>query len=194
VGGSFGSIGAPFTSRWGSMSAAAFTRTRASLRGIRAIACTNFIVLPYPNPTAILRDSVSVTTESICAQVECIWVSNAPSSASTSASLLCHTATVDMTPLYDGPPTRPGASAGLRGKKFEKIWARQRQRIFDNGVSQCCPAALIRTFRQWSVESLRWLRDTRCRRSICQTPESAVLLTSVYLLCGSPGLSSAWPG
>jgi hypothetical protein len=35
-------------------------------------------VLPYPNPTAILRDSISVTTESICAQVECIWVSNAP--------------------------------------------------------------------------------------------------------------------
>jgi hypothetical protein len=31
--------------------------------------------------------------------VECIWVSNAPSSASTSASLLCHTATADMTPF-----------------------------------------------------------------------------------------------
>jgi hypothetical protein len=42
VTGSFGSTGAPFTSRRGSTSAAAFTRARASLRGIRAIACTKF--------------------------------------------------------------------------------------------------------------------------------------------------------
>jgi hypothetical protein len=114
--GSFGSTGAPPIPRLGSTSAAAFTQARASLRGIRAIARTNSTVLPYPSPGAILRDSISATTESICAQVECICVSNAPSSASKSASLRCHTGAVDMAQFYDGVPTIPGASAGLKGK------------------------------------------------------------------------------
>jgi hypothetical protein len=97
--GSLGSTGAPLSPRRGSTSPAAEIRARASLRGIRAITRTNSTVLPYPTPGAIARASIPATTESIYAQVECNQVSNAPSSASTSASLLCHTTTVDITPL-----------------------------------------------------------------------------------------------
>lgn len=35
------------------------------------MARTNSTVVLYPNPGAILRESISATTASICAQVEC---------------------------------------------------------------------------------------------------------------------------
>jgi hypothetical protein len=55
--------------------------------------------------------------ESICAQVECNRVSNAPSSVSKSASLRCHTGALDMTQFYDGAPTILGTSAQAQPEK-----------------------------------------------------------------------------
>jgi hypothetical protein len=96
VAGSFGATGAWPSPRPGSTSAAVASRARASLRETRAIARTNSTVVPYPNPPATPRESISATTDNTCVQVECNRVSNAPSSASNSASLPCHTGAVDM--------------------------------------------------------------------------------------------------
>ncbi len=99
VAGSRGGVGAPPSPRPGSTSAAAATRDRASPRDTRPTARTKSTVVRYPTVSAVPRESTSAITDSMSAQVECKQVSNADSSASSSASLPCHTAAVDMPPF-----------------------------------------------------------------------------------------------
>ena len=56
-------------------------------RGTRPIARTNSTVVGYPSVAAVPRESISATTDSSCAQVECNRVSNAVNSATNAASL-----------------------------------------------------------------------------------------------------------
>jgi len=113
VAGSVGSTGAPLSPELGSTSVAAAIRARASLSGTRPIARTNSTVVGYPSVAAVPRESISATTDSSCAQVECNRVSNAANSATNAASLSCHTTTVDMTQFYNRAPTIPSARTAL---------------------------------------------------------------------------------
>jgi hypothetical protein len=126
VAGSFGSTGAPLSPRLGSTSVAAAIRARASPCGTRATARTRSAVVRYPKPPAISRESISATTDSICAQVECNRVSNAPRSATNAASLDCQAVAVDMPQFYNEALTNPAAMFGAQTQEPRKIIRGQR--------------------------------------------------------------------
>jgi hypothetical protein len=119
VAGSFGSTGAPLSPRLGSTSTAAATRALASPIDTRPTARSSSMVVVYPTVAAVPRESISATTDSICAQVECNRVSNAPNSATNAASLYCHTAAVDMAQFYNGAPTKPAQNVGAQTDKLK---------------------------------------------------------------------------
>lgn len=127
-GGEFRCTDVPLSPALGSRSVAAAIRARASPSGTRATARSSSVVVVYPNPLAMPRESISATTDSICAQVECNRVSNAPSSATNAASLHCHigrlageyTAAVDMPLFYNEALTNSVETSEPRRRSRDK--------------------------------------------------------------------------